>query len=579
MIQRLRALAPILAVALASASGAAAAPRATYDVVIRRGLIYDGSGGPPFRGDVAVKGDRVAAIAPRLRGRGRTEVDARGKAVSPGFINMLAHPEESLLVDGRGLSDLAQGVTLEVIGEDSMGPLTPRMKALALQREGDIKYPITWTTLGEYLEGLEKKGISPNVAAFVGEGTVRTNLLGENDVQPAPEQLAAMEGLVKQAMEEGALGLTTALIYAPNTYARTPELIDLAKVSARCGGMYIAHIRDESGGLLGAIQETIDIAQASGAPAEIYHFKEAGRDNWDKLEPAIALIEAARARGVRITADMYTYPASATGLDAAMPTWVQDGGLEAWAERLKDPAIRARVAAEMRDPHPTWDNALHNAGAEGVLFLGFKSEALKPLIGKTLAEVARARGKSPEDTAMDLVIEDGSRVEVAYFEMSEANLRREVALPWMSFDSDASAPAPEGVFLKSAVHPRAYGSFARLLAKYVRDNHDLTLQEAVRRLTSFPAQTLSLDDRGRLARGYYADIVVFDPATIADRATFTHPHQLAVGVTDVLVNGAFAFRDGQATGAPTGRFVHGRAWTGAPGGGCRPSAADWTWAR
>jgi N-acyl-D-amino-acid deacylase len=578
MIRRRTASPLALALALTSAP-ALAAPSAAYDVVIRGGLIYDGSGGPPFTGDVAVTGDRIAALAPHLPGRGGVEIDARGKAVSPGFINMLAHPEESLLVDGRGLSDLAQGVTLEVMGEDSMGPLNPQMKALSLQREGDIRYPVTWTTLGEYLQGLEAKGISPNVAAFVGEGTVRTNLLGENDVQPTPAQIAAMEGLVRQAMEEGALGLTTALIYAPNTYARTPELIDLATVSARCGGMYIAHIRDESGGLLGAIQETIDIAAASGAPAEIYHFKQAGRDNWDKLDPAVALIEAARARGVRITADMYTYPASATGLDAAMPAWVQDGGLEAWARRLTDPAIRAKVAAEMRDPHPAWDNALHNAGADGVLFLGFKSQALKPLIGKTLGEVARARGKSPEETAMDLVVEDGSRVEVAYFEMSEANLRREVALPWMSFDSDASAPAPEGVFLKSAVHPRAYGSFARLLGKYVRENHDLTLQEAVRRLTSFPARTLSLTDRGALKPGFMADVVVFDPATIADRATFTHPHQLAVGVEDVLVNGAFALRDGKATGAPTGRFVRGRAWTGAPGGGCRASAADWTWAR
>jgi len=571
-------LIPALALALFAASAAATPPPAPYDVVIRGGLVYDGSGAPPYTADVAVTGDRIAAIAPHIPTPGRTEIDAHGKAVSPGFVNMLAHPEESLIVDGRGLSDLAQGVTLEVLGEDSMGPLTPAMKALALQRESDIKFPITWTTLGQYLDGLEKKGISPNVASFVGEGTVRTNLLGENDVQPTPAQLTAMEGLVAQAMEEGALGLTTALIYVPNTYARTPELIDLAKVSARCGGIYIAHIRDESGGLIGALQESIDIAEASGAPAEIYHFKEAGRDSWDKLDPAIALVEAARARGVRITADMYTYTASATGLDASMPAWVQDGGLEKWIERLKDPAIRARVAAEMRDPDPAWDNALHNAGAEGVLFLSFKTAALKPLIGKTLAEVARARDKTPEETAMDLVVEDGTRVEVAYFEMSEANLRREVTLPWMSFDSDASAPAPEGVFLESAVHPRAYGSFARLLGKYVRENHDLTLQEAVRRLTSFPTDTLSIADRGRLKPGFYADIVVFDPAAIADKATYTHPHQLAVGVGDVLVNGAFAIRDGKPTGAPTGRFVHGRAWTGARGGGCRAAATDWTWA-
>lgn len=572
-------LAAALALIFPLAASPAVAATSDYDVVIRGGTVYDGSGGRPFVADVAVKGDRISAIAPHISGHGQIEVDARGKAVSPGFINMLAHPEESLLVDGRGLSDLVQGVTLEVMGEDSMGPLTPQMKKLGEQRQVDIKYPITWTTLGDYLDTLQKKGISPNVASFVGAGTVRTNVLGEADVQPTPEQLGRMQALVKQAMEQGALGLTDALIYAPNTYAKTPELIALAKVSAACGGMYISHIRDESAGLLGAIQESIDIASASGAPAEIYHFKQAGKDNWSKLDDAIALIESARARGVRITADMYTYPAASTGLDAAMPPWVQDGGLEKWVERLKDPQIRAKVAAEMRDPHPTWDNALHNSGAQGVLFLNFKTDRLKPLIGRTLADVARERGKSPEETAMDLVAEDGTRVDVAYFEMSEANLRREVALPWMSFDSDEGAPAPEGVFLKSAVHPRAYGSFARLLGKYVRENHDLTLQEAVRRLTSFPAETLSLSDRGRLKVGYYADVVVFDPNTIADRATFAKPHQLAVGMQDVLINGGFALKDGKATAAPTGRALRGRAWTGGPGGGCRASPAEWSWAK
>ncbi|RDI99302.1 D-aminoacylase [Dyella solisilvae] len=572
-------LAAVLVLIFSMGAGSAVAAHPDYDVVIRGGTVYDGSGGRPFVADVAVKGDRIAEIAPHISGHGQTEVDARGKAVSPGFINMLAHPEESLLVDGRGLSDLVQGVTLEVMGEDSMGPLTPEMKKHGEQRQVDIKYPITWTTLGEYLDTLQRKGISPNVASFVGAGTVRTNLLGEANVQPTAEQLGRMQALVKQAMEEGALGLTDALIYAPNTYAKTPELIALAKVSAQCGGMYISHIRDESAGLLGAIQESIDIASASGAPAEIYHFKQAGKDNWGKLDGALGLIESARARGVRITADMYTYPAASTGLDAAMPSWVQDGGLEKWVERLKDPQIRARVAAEMRDPHPTWDNALHNAGAQGVLFLNFKTDRLKPLIGRTLADVARERGKSPEETAMDLVMEDGTRVDVAYFEMSEANLRREVALPWMSFDSDEGAPAPEGVFLKSAVHPRAYGSFARLLGKYVRENRDLTLQEAVRRLTSFPAETLSLSDRGRLKAGYYADVVVFDPNTIADRATFAKPHQLAVGVKDVLINGGFALKDGKATGIPTGRVVRGRAWTGTQGGGCRASPSEWSWAK
>ena len=551
-----------------------------YDVVIRGGTIYDGTGGAPYQGDVAVKGDRIAASAPHIDGHGQTEIDAHGKAVSPGFINMLAHPEESLIADGRGLSDLQQGVTLEVMGEDSMGPLTPAMKKLGEERQSDIRYPITWTTLGGYLDMLQKKGISPNVASFVGAATVRTNLLGEADVQPTPAQLDAMKGLVKQAMEEGALGLTDALIYSPNTYAKTPELIALAKVSAQCGGMYIAHIRSEGDRLEQAVQESIDIAEASGAPAEIYHFKQAGRDNWNKLDKVVAMINAERAKGVRITADMYNYTAGATGLDAAMPSWVQDGGLEKWIARLKDPVIRAKVKAEMLEAHPkTWENLYAGAGPEGTLLLAFKNPKLKPLTGKTLAEVARERHESPEDTAIDLVIEDGSRVGVAYFLMSEDNVRREVALPWMSFGSDEAAPAPEGVFLLSHSHPRAYGNFVRLLGKYVRENHDVTLPDAIHRLSGLPAQNLSLADRGFLKVGYYADVVVFDPNTVADKATYDKPAQLAVGVEDVLVNGGFAFKDGKATGAHTGRFVHGRAWTGAPGGGCRTSAAQWAWSK
>ena len=569
----------LLSLALAGTSSIAlAAP--SYDVVIRGGTVYDGTGGAPYQADVAVKGDRIAAIAPHLPGQGKTEIDARGKAVSPGFINMLAHPEESLIADGRGLSDLAQGVTLEVMGEDSMGPLTPEMKKLGEQRQSDIKYPITWTTLGGYLDMLEKKGISPNVASFVGSATVRTNLLGEKDVQPNPQQLAAMQGLVKQAMEEGALGTTDALIYSPNTYAKTPELIALAKVSAQCGGIYIAHIRSEGDRLEQAVQESIDIAQASGAPAEIYHFKQAGRSNWHKLDNVIAMINASRAKGVRITADMYTYTAGATGLDAGMPSWVQDGGLEKWIARLKDPATRAKVKAEMLNAHPaTWENLYAQAGAEGTLLLAFKNPKLKPLTGKTLAEVARERHESPEDTAIDLVIEDGSRVGVAYFLMSEDSVRREVALPWMSFGSDEAAPAPEGVFLLAKSHPRAYGNFARVLGHYVRDNHDLTLEDAVRKLSGAPAQNLSLADRGLLKTGYYADVVVFDPKTIADKSTYDKPDQLAVGVDDVLVNGGIAFKDGKPTGAHTGRFVHGRAWTGAPGGGCKAAASDWKWSK
>ena len=556
-----------------------AAPKeaSRYDVLIAGGTIYDGSGGEPFVGDVAIQGDRIAYVGPQAPQAARERIDAHGKAVAPGFINMLAHPEESLLVDGRALSDLRQGVTLEVIGEDSMGPLTPEMKQKALQRQGDIHYPIDWTTLGEYLQRLEQRGIAPNVASFVGAGTVRINVLGERDVQPTAEQLAQMRTLVHQAMEQGAMGVTTALIYSPNQYARTPELIALASESARCGGIYSAHMRSEGDRLLEAVQETVDIARASGGPAEIYHLKAAGRRNWDKLGALIAAVDKARAAGTGITADMYVYTAGATGLDAAMPPWVLDGGLEAWIERLRDPKMRARVIADMRDPAPSWENLYGAAGASGTVLLAFKNPKLKALTGKTLAEVARVRGVSPEDAVIDLVIDDGSRVGVAYFLMSEDNIRREVVLPWVSFDSDEAAPAPEGVFLKANSHPRAYGNFARVLAKYVREEKLLTLPQAIHKLAALPAATLSLADRGQLKRDYFADVVLFDPATIQDHATYERPHQLATGVDEVWVNGVRALRQGVATGAASGRAVRGRAWTGAGGGGCRASAHEWTW--
>jgi len=562
---------------IVSAFASATAAGSFHDTLIRNGIIYDGSGGPPYRGEVAIDGDRISAVGRHVDGHARTEVDARGKAIAPGFINMLSHSEDSLLEDGRALSDLMQGVTLEVLGEDSMGPLTPRMKELQKQRQVDIHYDVDWTTLGGFLEKLQRRGISPNVASFVGAGTVRTNLLGEADIQPAPQQLAAMKALVRQAMEEGALGVTTALIYSPDGYAKTPELKELAAESARCGGIYIAHIRSEGDHLLEAVQETIAIAQASGAPAEIYHLKEAGKANWGKLDALIKTIEAARANGTRITADMYTYTAGATGLDAAMPPWALDGGLEAWIARLRDPAIRAKVIAEMRNPHPSWENLYLHAGASGTLLLGFKNPALYPLIGKTLADVAAARGISPEDAAVDLVIEDGTEVKVAYFLISETNLKHQIALPWVSFGSDSDATAPEGVFLKASDHPRAYGNFARLLGKYVREDKVITLQEAIRKLTALPAANLSLQGRGRLKVGYFADIVVFDPGTIQDHATYEKPQQLATGVENVWVNGIRALKDGVATRAPSGRFVRGRAWSGSSGGGCRASSRDWQW--
>jgi len=424
---------------------------------------------------------------------------------------------------------------------------------------------------------LEKKGVGPNVASMIGAETARTYVLGEGDVDPDPQQLATMKGLVVAAMEEGALGVGSSLIYAPGSYAETPELVALAGEAGRCGGIYISHMRFESDRLLDGIDELIEISRLSGAPAEIWHLKAAGKDNWAKLDPAIARIEAARASGLRITANMYSYTAGSTGFDAAMPPWVQAGGREAWIGRLKDPATRARVIAEIRDPKAPYENLYRHAGAEGTLLVGFRTDALKPLTGRTLADVARERGVSPEDAMIDLVIADGSRVQVVYFLMSEENVERQTTLPWMSFGSDAAALAPEGVFLKSSTHPRAYGNFAKVLGHYVRDRKALSLPEAIRRMTSFPAHNLGLKDRGLLKAGYYADVVVFDPATIADKATYNDPRQYAVGVSHVLVNGALALADGEPTGKLTGRVVRGRAWTGWRDGGCRASAKDWSW--
>ena len=569
----------LLVIASASlVSAATAAGSSIHDLVFRNGTIYDGSGQKPYMGDIAIDADRITYVGPLRELHGRTEVDIKGQAVAPGFINMLAHPEESLFADGRALSDLAQGVTLEVMGEFSMGPLNQDMKRLMVERQDDIKYPVTWTTLGEYLDTLEHRGIGPNVASFVGAPTVRTVVLGERDVQPTSQQLSEMQSLVHRAMEEGALGVTTMLIYAPANYAKTPELIALAQESARCGGIYTAHMRSEGDRIEAAVQETIDIAKASGAPAEIYHLKLAGKDNWGKLDKVVNMVETARASGVRLSANMYTYTAGATGLDAAMPLWVQDGGLEAWIARLRDPAVRAKVIAEMRIPHPAdWENLYSAAGPQGVLLLAFKNPKLKPLTGKTLAQVAKMRGVSPEDAAVDLVIEDGSRVGVGYFLMSEDNVRRQVALPWVSFGSDEGGDAPEGVFLLSAAHPRAYGNFARVFAEYVRKDHVISIAEAVRKLTALPADNLSLKDRGRLKAGNFADVVVFDPNTIQDHATYEQPHQLSTGVGYVVVNGKLAIKDGKPTGIASGRVVRGRAWTGAAGGGCRRSASDWTW--
>jgi N-acyl-D-amino-acid deacylase len=546
----------------------AAAPAADYDVLIKGGMIYDGSGGAPFVGDIGIKSDKIAYVGPQAPGSAAKVVDATGEAVSPGFINMLSWANADLIADGRGMSDTYQGVTLEVFGEgDSMGPLTPEMKRLEVKRQGDIKFPIKWTTLGEYLSWLTKKGITPNVASFIGATTVRVHELGEKDVDPTPAQLDRMRALVRQAMKEGSVGVGSSLIYAPATYAETPELTALATEAAKCGGMYISHMRDEGPKLLEAIDELVAISRESGAPAEIYHFKQAGKSNWGKIDAAIAKVEEARASGLRVTADMYTYAASSTGFDAAFPTWMQDGGLESWIKRLKDPKLREQAIAEMTGPKGTENAKLVVDEPDKVLLVGFKTARLKPLTGKTLAEVARMRGKSSAEVAADLIIEDGTRIQVVYFSMNPDNVKREVALPWMSFGSDAGSQAPEGVFLKSSTHPRAYGNVARLLGHFVRDEKATTLESAIHRLSWLPATNLGIRGRGALRQGYYADVVVFDPAKVRDNGTFDKPQQLASGVSDVFVNGVQVLKDGEHTGAKPGRFVHGPGWAGWPDGG------------
>ena len=537
---------------------------AGHDIVIRGGTVYDGLGGPPVVADVAIDGDTVSAIGPAGSLAGRTEIDAGGLAVSPGFVNVLSWANQSLLVDGRGQSDIRQGITLEVMGEGtSMGPLTDRMREDRLARQGDLKYDIPWTTLGEYMEHLEQLGVSPNVASFVGATTVRVHEIGYQDRPPTEAELSRMQELVRQAMREGALGVGSSLIYAPAFYADTEELVALTAAAGELGGMYISHLRSEGSRLLEALDELIEIAERAGVPAQVYHLKAAGRENWPKLDSAIARIEEARASGLSITADMYTYTAGATGLDASMPPWVQEGGYDEWATRLQDPEVRARVAAEMRTPTNEWENFFVAAGSpDRILLVGFDADSLKPLTGKTLAEVAELRGTSPAETAMDLVVENGNDVGTVYFLMSEENVRKKVALPWVSFDSDAGAPTAEGVFLESNPHPRAYGSFARLLGRYVRDEGVIPLEEAIRRLTSFPTETFGIPGRGVLKPGAFADVVVFDPQLITDRATFAEPHQYAEGVIHVFVNGTHTLRDGEHTGATAGRFVRGPGWTG-----------------
>lgn len=518
-----------------------------YDIVIKGGTVYDGSGEAPYQADVAIKGDTVAAIG-HFEGTAPVTIDATGKAVAPGFINMLSWANVALLHDGRSQGDIRQGVTLEVMGEgSSMGPLNAEMKQEMQEEQGDIQYEVAWNTLGEYLQHLEDKGVSPNVASFVGNGTLRRHVIGYENRQATPAEIDSMKGLLDHAMREGALGVSSSLLYAPSGYADTEELIELAKVAAKYDGMYISHIRDEGDKLIPSVEEHIRIAEEADVAAEIYHLKASGEENWPKLDQVIRMIEDARARGLQITADMYTYPASSTGLHVQLPDWVREGGVEATIERLSNPELRERILNEIEFEH----------SPDKILLVGFENPELRKHIGKYLDEVAEELGKSPEEAMMDLIVEDDSRIQVVYFSMSEENIAKKIQQPWMSFCSDAGSYATEGVFLNQSTHPRAYGSFVRVLGKYSRDEGLITLQEAVRRLSAFPAENLNLEKRGHLQTGYYADVVVFDPETVTDHATFQEPHQYATGVSDVIVNGVQVLKDGEHTGATPGRFVKG----------------------
>jgi N-acyl-D-amino-acid deacylase len=529
-----------------------------YETIIRNAMIYDGSGTPSYKGDIGLNADTIAFIGDLSKASAKNEVDAKGNAVAPGFINMMGHSEESLIQDGRAQSDIRQGVTIEIFTEFSMGPLNDKMKKQMKGAQSDIKYDVEWNTLGEYMNFLERKGISVNIATFVGTGAVRQYVLGEDNVAPSAAQLDSMKLLIQQAMEEGALGVTNALIYPVDFFAKTDELIALSKEASSYGGMYTSHMRSEGNKLLEAVEELITISKEANIPAEIFHLKAAGKNNWAKMDSVIRRVERARKEGLKITADMYTYIAGATGMTSAFPPSLQDGGFGKLRERLMDKKVREQMKKAMNTDATDWENLYYGAGgAEHVLLLGFKQDSLKKYTGKTLAEVAKMLNKSPEETAMDLIVQDSTRVGVAYFLMSEDNVRKQVALPWLSFGSDEASYTTEGVFLKSNAHPRAYGNFARVLGKYTRDEKVMTLEEAIRKLAKLPADNLKLKKRGELKVGNYADIVIFDPAKVKDNSTFEKPHQYSEGMVHVFVNGEQVLKDGEPTGKKPGRFVKG----------------------
>ena len=561
---RLLTSALLVVLALPTLCDAVQQKTSDFDLIVRGGSVYDGSGGGARHVDVGVNGDRIAAVGDLSKAHAAKEIDASGMAVSPGFVNMLSWAPDSLYIDGRSLSDIKQGVTLEVFGEgESLGPLSDESRKALIASLGDLKHPVEWTTLGEGLDTLVKRGVSPNIASFIGAATIREHEIGYVNRPPTAEEIRRMQDLVRTAMKEGALGIGSALIYSPGTYAKTDELIALTKAAAESGGAYISHLRSEGDRLLESLDELIRIAREAHVHGEVYHFKAAGKSNWPKMAQAIAKINAARSSGVDISANMYSYTAGATGLDAAMPSWVQEGGVDAWVKRLQEPATRERVLKEMREPGKDWENLLLAAGSpDNVLLVAFDTEKLKPLTGKTLAEVAKMRGKSPEETAIDLVVEDHTRIGTVYFLMSEDNVKLGLSQPWVALGSDEGSYEPKGVFLKFQPHPRAYGNVAKFLGDYVRDAKVTALGDAIRRLSALPARNLKLRDRGEIKIGAYADLVIFDADKIADHATYDKPQQFATGVRDVFVNGVQVLKDGEHTGATPGQVVRGPGWTG-----------------
>lgn len=559
ILARMRPLCSVLLLVFVRSAVFAQTAAPEFNTLIKGGTIYDGSGAKPQRADLGIRGDRIIAVGILNDAKATQVIDATGLAVAPGFINMLSWSTVSLLEDGRSQSEIREGVTTEIMGEgESMGPLNNAMKQRIVEQQGDLKYEIKWTTLAEYLQYMQQRGITPNIASFIGATTIREHVVGLEDKPPTPEQLNEMRELVRKEMEAGALGIGSSLIYPPAFYAKTEELVELCKVAAKYQGKYISHLRSEGNHLLEGVDELIRISREAGIPAEIYHLKAAGKDNWSKEDKLLARIEAAQKEGLKITADMYTYTAAGTGLNASLPPWTQEGGYPALFERLRDPAMRAKIAEQVRTPSNEWENMYLAAGSpEKILLVGFKSEKLKPMTGKSLAEVAKMRGKDAIETLMDLIAEDESRIDTIYFLMSEENVQKQIAKPWISFGSDESSQAPEGLFLKRNPHPRAYGNFARVLGKYARDEKLITLEEAVRRLSGLPATNLGLDHRGFLEEGMFADVVVFDPKTVTDHATFESPQQYATGVKHVFVNGVQVLKDGAHTDAKPGRALWG----------------------